>query len=157
MLVNQAAKAIASGKHRCILITGGEANYSLKKVYKGERPPHWPGKKAPKYTYGENWEISDIDRKYGLYFPSLTYAMFETALRASSGRSVEEHTRYMGQLLERFSKIAAENPLSWSQKHYDANEITTPSPENRRVTYPYTKRMCANNFVDQAGTIILTS
>ncbi|MCK4287164.1 MAG: acetyl-CoA acetyltransferase, partial [Candidatus Lokiarchaeota archaeon] len=40
---------------------------------------------------------------------------------------------------------------------FSAEEIITPSPENRRVVYPYTKRMCANNFVDQAGTIIITS
>ncbi|GAH08474.1 unnamed protein product, partial [marine sediment metagenome] len=33
----------------------------------------------------------------------------------------------------------------------------TPSPENRAIVHPYTKRMCANNFVDQAGTIIITS
>ncbi|MHA2289302.1 MAG: hypothetical protein ACXABG_11010 [Promethearchaeota archaeon] len=157
MLVNRAAKAIATGKHRCVLIAGGEANYSIKKVYKGKRPEHWPGKKAPKYSYGENWGINEIDKKYGLYFPSLTYAIIETALRASSGRSVEEHNRYMGQLMERFSNVASKNPLSWSQKSYSAEEITTPSPENRRVTYPYTKRMCANNFVDQAGTIIVAN
>ena len=157
MLVNRATKAIASGKHRCILITGGEAAYSINKQFKGVRPKHWPGKKPPKYIYGENWDLNEIDRKYGLFFPSLSYAIFETALRASSGRSVEEHNKYIGQLMERFSRVASKNPLSWSQKYLTAEEITTPSPKNRRVVYPYTKRMCANNFVDQAGTIIITS
>jgi len=157
MLVNRAVKAIVSGKHRCILITGGEAAYSINKLFKGLRPKHWPEKKPPKYMYGENWDITEIDKKYRLYFPSLTYAIFETALRASSGRSIEEHNEYMGQLMEHFSKVASKNPLSWSQKHLSAEEIATASPENRRIVYPYTKRMCANNFVDQAGTIIITS
>ncbi len=157
MLVNKAAKAIASGKHRCILITGGEAAYSINKQFKGKHPKHWPGKKPPKYIYGENWDLNKIDRKYWLFFPSLSYAIFETALRASSGRSVEEHNKYIGQLMERFSRVASKNPLSWSQKYLTAEEITNPSPKNRRVVYPYTKRMCANNFVDQAGTIIITS
>ena len=157
MLVNRAAKAIASGKHRCILITGGEAAYSINKIFNGKRPKHWPENKLPKYINGEKWDIPEIDKKYGLYFPSLTYAIFETALRASSGRSIEEHRKHMGELLERFSKVAAKNPFSWTQKLFSADEIITPSPENRRVVYPYTKRMCANNFVDQAGTIIITS
>ena len=157
MLVNRAAKAISSGEHRCVLITGGEAAYSIKKLFKGEPPKHWQKKRTPKYINGETWDVSQIDRKYGLYYPSLTYAIFETALRTSSGRSIAEHNKYMGELLERFSKIASKNPFSWTQKYYSADEIITPSPKNRRIVYPYTKRMCANNFVDQAGTIIITS
>jgi len=158
MLVNRAAKAIASGEHRCILITGGEAAYSIGKTYSEEDPPpHWPKKTEPKHVNGEKWKRHKIDKDYYLNWPSLTYAIFETSIRASSGRSVEEHKKYMGELFEGFSKIAAKNPFSWSQKHFSAEEITTSSPENRIVTYPYTKRMCANNFVDQAGTIIITS
>jgi acetyl-CoA C-acetyltransferase len=157
MLVNRASKAIASGEHRCILITGGEAAYTISKTYKGTRPEHWPRKKPPKYINGEKWNLSEIDKKYGLFFPSLTYAIFETALRASSGRTIEEHRIYMGKIMERFSKVAANNPLSWTQNQFTADEITIPSPKNQPVVYPYTKRMCANNFVDQAGSIIVTS
>jgi len=157
MLINRAAKAIASGEHRCVLVTGGEAAYSTYKVYNNIRPEHWPEKKPPTYMNGEHWERHDIENKYGLYWPSLTYGIFETALRTSSGRSIEEHRKYMGELFEGFSKVASKNPLSWTQKQYSADEITTPSPENRLVTSPYTKRMCANNLVDQAGTIIITS
>ena len=157
MLVNRAAKAISSGEHRCVLITGGEAAYSINKTFKENPPQYWPEKTPPKYINGEKWELQEIDRKYYLQWPSLTYAIFETSLRASSGRNVEEHRKYMGELFEGFSEIASKNPFSWTQKHFSAEEITTPSPENRLVTYPYTKRMCANNFVDQAGTIIITS
>jgi len=157
MLVNRAAKAIASGEHRAVLITGGEAAYSISKRFKGERPEHWPKREDPKYRNGEKWVIAKSVIKYSLYFATTAYAIFETALRASSGRSIEEHRKYMGELFERFSKVASKNPYSWTQKHFSAEEIVTPSPENRRVVYPYTKRMCANNFVDQAGTIIITS
>ncbi|MHA1671327.1 MAG: hypothetical protein ACTSV5_12235 [Promethearchaeota archaeon] len=157
MLVNRAAKAIAFGEHRCVLITGGEAAYSIAKTFNGRRPKHWPKRRSPKYINGKKWNISEINKKYKLFFPSLTYAIIETALRASSGRSIEEHKRYMGELLERFSRVASKNPFSWTQKHYSADEIITPSSENRNIVYPYTKRMCANNFVDQAGTIIVAS
>ncbi|MFX1281255.1 MAG: hypothetical protein ACFFA3_18030 [Promethearchaeota archaeon] len=156
MLINQAANAIATGKHRVILITGGEAAYAIQKIFKGEAPKYWPEKKDPKYISGERWSLSQNVVRYQLYFPTTSYAIFETALRANSKRSVEEHKLFMGKLFERFSKIASQNPYSWTQKAYTAEEIITPSPENRLVVYPYTKRMCANNFVDQAGTVLIT-
>ncbi|MHA2282099.1 MAG: hypothetical protein ACXAC5_14755 [Promethearchaeota archaeon] len=156
-LVNQAAKAITLGEHRAILITGGEAAYSLVKRFKQKPPEYWPKRQEPKYINGEKWSIAPEVIKYQLYVPSTAYAILETALRASSGRSVKEHQRYIGSLFEHFSKVASKNPFSWTQKHFSAEEIITPSPENRIIVYPYTKRMCANNFVDQAGTIIVAS
>ncbi len=155
MLVNQAAKAISDGEHRCILITGGEALYSIKKTFKDKPPQYWPKYKDAKYKRGI--KILEFDMKYGLYWATLSYAIFETALRASSGRTVEEHRKYMGKLFERFSRVASKSPFSWTQEFYNAEEITTPTPENRRITYPYTKRMCANNLVDQAGSILIAS
>ena len=128
MLINRAAKAISSGERRCILITGGEAAYSINKTFKGKRPQYWPEKKPPK-------SLPKNVIKYGILFPSIPYAIFETALRASSGRTIEEHKKYMGTLLERFSIIASKNLFSWTQKHFSAEEIITPSPENRLVVY----------------------
>ncbi|MBY8984711.1 MAG: hypothetical protein KGD65_06580, partial [Candidatus Lokiarchaeota archaeon] len=157
MLVNRAAKAITSGEHRAILITGGEAAYSIRKTFKGKPPEYWPKKEDPKYISGEKWAIAQDIINYQLYFATTSYAILETALRASSGHNIEEHKKYMGKLFEHFSKIASKNPYSWTQKPFSAEEIITPSPENRLVVHPYTKRMCANNFVDQAGTILITS
>ena len=48
MLVNRAAKAITIGEHGCVLITGGEAAYSIRKTFKGEPPEYWPKKENPK-------------------------------------------------------------------------------------------------------------
>ena len=157
MLVNRAAKAITSGEHRAILITGGEAAYSIRKTFKGKSPEYWPKKEDPKYINGERWAIAQDIINYQLYFATTSYAVFETALRASSGRNIEEHNKFMGKLFERFSKVASKNPYSWVQKPFSAEEIITPSPDNRLVVHPYTKHMCANNFVDQAGTILIAS
>ncbi|MHA1991457.1 MAG: hypothetical protein ACW98A_10875 [Candidatus Hodarchaeales archaeon] len=157
MLVNRAAKAITSGEHRAILISGGEAAYSINKTFNKIPPSYWPEREDPKYVNGENWNLSDIEIKYRLYFATLSYAIIETAVRASSEHSVEEHKQYMGELFARFSEVASKNPYSWIQKRFSAEEILTPSPENRRIVYPYTKRMCANNLVDQAGSVIITS
>ncbi len=158
LLVNRAAKAISSGKCQAAIITGGEAEYSVYREKKKGNVLPWPKQKSPAYKEGTKWlGTASFETKYGLIYPSCSYAIFETALRASSGRNPEEHKLHIGKLFEQFSKIASKNPYSWLQHPYTAEEITCPSPDNRKVNYPYTKRMCANKFVDQSGALIMTS
>ena len=155
-MVNRAAKAIYSGKSQAILITGGEAHYTASRT--SLTPRNWPKRKKPLYMEGKRWNgINKFENHYKMIFPSCSYAIFETAIRAASGRSLEEHKRYIGELFERFAKIASKNPNSWTKRAYTAEEITTATPENRNVNYPYTKRMCSNMFVDQAATLIMTN
>jgi acetyl-CoA C-acetyltransferase len=85
------------------------------------------------------------------------YPLFETALRAAAGRTVDEHQRHVSELWARFSAVAATNPNAWSQQAYSAEAIRTVSPDNRMVCFPYPKRMCANIDVDQAAAVILGS
>ncbi|MFX0070721.1 MAG: acetyl-CoA acetyltransferase [Candidatus Hermodarchaeota archaeon] len=158
MLVNRAAKAISKGKKKAILITGAEAAYSTYLFKKGKTKLNWPKRRQPEYMEGPLWfGTTEFENTYGFYIPSYSYAMFETALRASSGRTIKEHKKYMGKIFERYSKIASKNSYAWNSEFYSAEEITTPSPENRKVLHPYTKRMCANMFVDQTGALIVTS
>lgn len=158
MLVNRAARAISAGKSRSILITGGEALYSRLQAKKDELTLNWPKRKKPKYIEGELWDwINEFENRYGFKYPPYTYAIFETAIRAASGRTIDEHKKHLGKLFEHFSMIASKNPYSWTQESYTADEIIIPSPENRYITHPYTKRMCSNLFVDQAGTIIMAN
>jgi acetyl-CoA C-acetyltransferase len=53
--------------------------------------------------------------------------------------------------------VSSTRAAAWSQKAWSAEEIRTPSPANRMVTYPYTKLMCANIFTDQAAAVLLCS
>ena len=85
------------------------------------------------------------------------YPLFETSLRASSGRSPEEHQMYMGKSFERLSRIASQNPFAWSKQSLSAQVIATPTPDNRYVGYPYTKYMNANVDVDQSAAVIMTT
>jgi len=156
--VNRAAKAIFSGESQAVLITGGEAAYSSNNARRGKINLDWPEIRPPKYMEGNLTEgTTKFEKMYGLRSAPCAYALFETAIRAASGRSFEEHRKYMGKLFERFSKIAAKNPYAWIQKSYSPDEITISSAENRKVNYPYTKRMCANFFVDQSGALLMTN
>src|SRR5207253_8524637 len=49
------------------------------------------------------------------------------------------------------------NPNAWLQRHFAPEEITTPSPDNRLIAWPYTKLMVANPMVNMGGAILLTS
>lgn len=157
MLINRAAKTITEGEAEAILITGAEAAYSAYQTRKGRIEVNWPKFRRPRNMEGEIWaSINGFEDKYQIILPSYAYALFETAIRHHKGSSLEEHREYMGKLFERFSKVAAKNPYSWTKQAYSAKEIVTPTEENRLINHPYTKRMCSNMYVNQAGAMIIT-
>ena len=157
-LLNQAALSITEGKNRMVLITGGETWYSASLLRKGKVVFNWPKYTKSKYPEaGSMKSLNEFEQKYSLHIPSISYAMFETALRNASKRSLEEHQLSIGSLFEKFSKIASTNPFAWFKESSNTQEIITPTPKNRNVNHPYTKYMCSNPFVDQSGAILLTT
>ncbi len=160
LLVNKASKAISKGESNLVLISGGEASYSTYRSKKKKLSLNWP-KPPPKAVNKARkaiiFYLSQFENQYKLINPTYIYALIETALRASLGRALKEHADSIGRLYEKFSKIASENPYAWEKTQYNAEEITTPSMDNRIVCHPYTKRMVANLYVDQAASIIITS
>ena len=158
MIVNRAARDLAAGRCKAVLMTGAEAIYSLRRAMKGGLVLDWSQSEPPNQIDGENISgVDKIEELYDLFFPSLMYPLFETSLRASSGRSPDEHRMFMGKSFARLSRIASQNPFAWSRKALSAEIIATPSPENRYVGYPYTKYMNANVDVDQSAAIIMTT
>ena len=71
--------------------------------------------------------------------PTQVYPLFETARRGAAGRSIADHQRLIGDLWSGFAAVAAENPHAWTRTPFTAEEIRTPSPTNRMVTFPYSK------------------
>ena len=89
--------------------------------------------------------------------PIQIYPIFESAIRAASGRSVDEHNQHLGKLWSNFSKVAVANPYAWIRKSMTPEEIITTGPRNRMIGLPYTKVMNSNNDVDQSAAIIMCS
>ena len=100
---------------------------------------------------------SAAERERGLMMPVQIYPMFETALRAAAGRTVEEHQKFLGDLYAGLSDVAADNPHAWIRESKTAAEITTVSETNRMIGFPYPKLMNSNNDVDQGAAIIMCS
>lgn len=157
-LVNKASKEIALGNTSMVLITGGESAYSVRRLKKGEISPNWTPVEHPDYLNGDSRPgSSELENRYGLFIPVYCYALFETALRKADNRSIDEHQHSIGRLYEKFSQTASGHPFSWQEKALSAEEIITPSPKNRRICYPYTLNMIANNQVDQSSALIVTT
>jgi acetyl-CoA C-acetyltransferase len=101
--------------------------------------------------------VSPGEQARGVVMPVQVYPLFEQAHRVVLGRSLDDHLVAMSELWARFSEVAATNPHAWIQEAYTPAEIRTPSPDNRMIGYPYTKRMNSNNAVEQGAALILCS
>src|ERR1700759_2576118 len=62
-----------------------------------------------------------------------------------------------GELWSRYSGAAAYNPNAWLKQHFEPDEITTPTPDNRLIAWPYTKLMVANPMVNMGAALLMTS
>lgn len=157
-LVNDTAEAIVKGKTRLALLAGGEAVYTLREARKRNELPKWSAFGRPKATIGDRRRgFSDMELKYGFHLPIRSYPLFENAIRAHQGWTIDEHSRQMGALAAKFAAVAKDNPHAWFRDGKSAEEIATPSKVNRMVCFPYPKFMNAIMDVDQAAALLLTS
>jgi len=159
-LVNWGAELIAAGEHDLVLLVGAEFLGTLMaRLKKSEDLSAFGG---PEMAAPERWGdgrsgATKQERAHGMDFPTNVYPMFENALRAHRGRSLEDHQRAMGKLFAPFSEVAAKNPEAWFPTARSAEEISTEGPDNRMVGFPYTKYLNAIIQVDQAAAVILAS
>src|SRR4029077_18417804 len=121
----------------------------------GSAPLEWAelpaGAPAPVQFGVDKLGASELEMSRGVLLPVHAYPLFENALRAANGWTLEEHAERIGTLWSRFSQVAAANPHAWIRRAHSAQEIVTPSPENRMVSFPYPKLCTANMQVDQGA------
>jgi acetyl-CoA C-acetyltransferase len=161
-LVSDAACAIAAGKRDVVLIAGGEAEHSARRLRRSGLEPARttaegaePDRRIGAQITPAEWKGPDLAA--GLVSPAACFAVFETALRHRLGLGVAEHRERMASLWARNALVAAENPYAWIRRAPSAAEIATPSPTNPWIAAPYTKLLVANMVVDQAAALILCS
>ena len=56
---------------------------------------------------------TEAEEERGLDLPIHVFPLFENALRAQRGRSLDDHRLHIGQMWSRFSEVAAANPYAW--------------------------------------------
>jgi acetyl-CoA C-acetyltransferase len=159
-LVNTTAVDIQAGRIDVAILAGGEATRTRLRGRKAGVEPDWPkGDPADEPTIvGEELEMNlEAETSRGLYLPVQIYPIFESALRAASGRSFDEHQAYLGRLWSGLSEVAAHNPHAWIQEAKTPEEIITVTDANRMIGLPYPKYLNSNNDVDMAAAVIMCS
>ena len=159
-LVNITAAEIQAGDLDIAILAGGEARRTRVRARKSDHPLNWPT--APEdqmpRIIGEDFVLNHpLELERGVMMPVQIYPIFESAIRARSGLTPEQHLDKISELWSRFSSVAADNPYAWSRHAWTAEEIRTPTPTNRMVGLPYTKYMNSNNDVDMAAAVIMCS
>ena len=161
LLVNVTAAEIQRGELDLAILAGGEAWRTRMRARRDQAVLMWPKLPegtGPERTIGHELAMSSPgELARGLVMPVQLYPMFETALRAAAGESIDAHLVRVSELWSRFSAVAARNPYAWIQEAKSAEEIRTPGPGNRMIGLPYPKYMNSNNDVDQAAAVIMCS
>lgn len=158
-LVNKYAEDIANGKSRFALFAGTEAMATGRKLIKSGKKPDWqePSDRDPDHMQPEMSFGNEHEKAYGIWPARYVYPLFENALRGKYGHDIDTHQLAIGRLFEKFTEVAADNPHSWYPIRRSAEEIAIPGPNNRFVSWPYTKYMNAMNQVNQSGAVLMTS
>jgi acetyl-CoA C-acetyltransferase len=162
-LMHQACSAISRGDLDVVLTTGAEAMYARALARRDPGRPWltWasqPEGTPPATVFGEERPgATELEMQRGVVLPVHAYPLFENALRAAHGWTLPQHAARIGALWSRFSEVAAANPHAWIRTPRTPDEIVTPAPGNRMVSFPYTKLCTANMQVDQGAASIVCS
>ncbi len=158
-LVNELSEDIARGDIRMAMITGGEALATLKTALKKQLALDWSSEAdADIEDRGTQTDfISKYEMVNGMGLPPQTYAAMEQALRARLGMSRVQYLDYMGGICAGLCKTAQQNPYSQYPQAKSAEFLATASKDNYPICDPYLKWLIAQDAVNQASTLILTS
>jgi acetyl-CoA C-acetyltransferase len=140
------------------IVTGAECGRTWARLSKQGKPTGWseaPG--TPDETIGDDLVLSHpLEIARGIRMPIQMYPIFDVALRAARGEPVDVHLRRISELWAGFSAVAADNPNAWIRERRSAEDIRTPGPDNRPVSFPYPMLMNSNSRVDMGAALILT-
>jgi acetyl-CoA C-acetyltransferase len=156
--LHEAAKRIARGECSVAAVCGAEAQSTATKAQRAGIDLPWTpfADDVEEPKRGAVFQ-KPMAVKLGVFRPITVYPLYETATSAHWGQTPREALAESGKLWSTYSGVASENPNSWLKKHFTPDEITTPTPENRLIAWPYTKLMVANPTVNMGGALLMTS
>lgn len=157
-LVNRAADMIAAGDIRAALLVGAEAMHTTQRMRKKNSALPWPRIENPvvEMVGDSRYGLSPHEMLHKMEIPIHVYPLFENAIRAERGLSIEDHRKWMGDRWAAFSRVASENPNAWFRNPLSGREISEVSDNNRMVGFPYTKFLNPILAVNQAAAVIIS-
>jgi acetyl-CoA C-acetyltransferase len=157
VLVQDAGRAILDGELDVAVIAGAEALETVRQAKKAGERLAWShrAKPAPPFPFEAPFHPAEV--AHDVFQAWLTFPVFDIARRARLGIDPATYEKQIGELLAPFSEVAARNPHAWFPTALSAEHLSTPTPENRIVGYPYTKQAVSVMDVDMAATVIVAS
>ncbi|WP_310497272.1 acetyl-CoA acetyltransferase [Sandarakinorhabdus sp.] len=156
--LNEAALRIMNGNSVVAVISGGEAMHAVSKARAaGITLPWTPPAKVPENPIIASEHVTPLAIRHGIMQPVHIYPLYENATTPAWGLTPAQALAESGAAYAAISAVAAANPHAWNRKAFSADEITTAGSDNRMIAWPYTKRMVANNTVNQAAAVLMTS
>ncbi len=158
-LANLVCERITRGESRIGLVLGCNNMRTLMRARKAGVELEWTqgGSGKPELVGELRRGNSKLESEYGLRSPTDIYPIFENALRARRELDLDTHRQRMGELFSRFTEVAARNPYAWFPTYRSAEELTTVTPQNRMIAFPYPKYLNAVLQTDQAAGLLILS
>jgi len=156
--LHEAAQRIARGESSVAAVCGAEAQSTATRAERAGIALPWTpfAKDVEEPKRGAAFQ-KPMAVKLGVFRPVSVYPFYEAAASAHWGQTPREAMAESGALWSAYSQEASENPNAWLKRHFAPDEITTPSPDNRLIAWPYTKLMVANPTVNMGGALLMTS
>ena len=157
LLLNQAANRIGAGEAKVCAVTGGEALRTAAHLARARAAAAGSDHQPNVMRDAAHRRKVGYRQSYGLTVPVDVYPLYENAGRAAYGQSLTEGQAESGAIWSGFSQVAAANPSAWIRAATSAEDVVTPSADNRPIAFPYTKLQVANSSVNQGAAFLVTS
>jgi acetyl-CoA C-acetyltransferase len=156
--LHEAAQRIARGECSVAAVCGAEAQSTATKAARAGLTLPWTpfAHEVEEPKRGAAFQ-KPMAVKLGVFTPVTVYPFYEAATSAHWGQTPREAMAESGELWSTYSRVAAQNPHAWMKRHFTPDEITTPTPDNRLIAWPYPKLMVANPTVNMGAAILITS
>lgn len=156
--LHEAAQRIARGESDTALVLGAEAQYAVNNAKRANAELPWTpyAVNAPRFKRAADY-VHPLAIRMGVAWPVNVYPFYEIAAAHAWGQTPAQAQEETGRIWSAYSKVATENPYAWLPKALTPTDITTPTADNRYISWPYTKRMVANPNVNQGAAVIITS
>lgn len=159
-MLTDAAREIAAGRRDAVLVVGAEAEQSKRRAKRAGRKVAWSSFEAPPpdldFESEEKWMLRE-EFDAGLAQAASIFALYENAMRHARGEGLDENRDRIARLWHGFAKVAEGNPFAWTREAPSVETIRDATPDNKMISYPYTKRLCSNLVVDLGAAVILCS
>jgi acetyl-CoA C-acetyltransferase len=157
VLLGEAAQSILRGEQDLVLVVGGECLATRRVMRKADERPDWSHRDPERRPFPFDAPFHPAEVAHDVFQAWMTFALWDVARRAHWGAAPDEHAKALGELFAPMTRIAAANPGAWFPIERSADELATPTADNRMVCYPYTKYLMSVMDVDMGAAVLLSS